>query len=267
MKRLRPLLLVLAVLLLGLGVVGWREAQQDPIVRRTAIALPGWPVGAPPVTVLLLSDIHVSRPDMTPARLRHIVRRLNRLRPDAVMIAGDFTSGKPLSLKVGSRAAIAPLADLHAPLGTYAVLGNNDHARGVSETRWALAEAKIQLLQDRAARVGPLVVGGIDDSVSGHADFEGTLRQMAALPGPKLLLSHGTNHFAFLPPWVRLMLAGHTHCGQARWLQPRAPCGVMRRDGHVMVVSAGLGTSIAPVRLGAPPDVWLLRLGPERQAR
>ena len=31
---------------------------------------------------------------------------------------------------------------------------------------------------------------------------------------------------------------------------------------QITIVTAGLGTSNLPVRFGAPPDVWLVRVGP-----
>jgi predicted MPP superfamily phosphohydrolase len=73
------------------------------------------------------------------------------------------------------------------------------------------------------------------------------------------------------------MLAGHTHCGQIRlpWYGAigtvsrygeRFECGLIREDGRTLIVGAGVGTSILPLRLGAPPDLWLVRLGPVRSA-
>ena len=66
------------------------------------------------------------------------------------------------------------------------------------------------------------------------------------------------------------MLAGHTHCGQIRLpLDRRAldhvgygeryACGLVEENGRTLIVSAGLGTSILPLRLGAPPDMWIVR--------
>ena len=42
----------------------------------------------------------------------------------------------------------------------------------------------------------------------------------------------------------------------------RYACGLIRENGRTLIVSAGLGTSFAPLRLGAVPDMWLIRLGP-----
>lgn len=263
MKRRLTLLLLVLVPLIVIAIVGWREAARDPVVRRSSIALPGWPAGAPPIDLLLISDIHVAGGVMPPERLARIVARLNALNPDAVLIAGDLISESLFYPEIEGRDALKPLAGFDAPLGVYAVLGNHEHRRGVAPIRRALARAKVRLLEDQAVRVGPLTVGGIDDSVSDHSDFEGTLARMKTLGGPRLLLSHGTSHFDWLPADVPLMLTGHTHCGQIGLLASRKkPCGVTRRPGHIMITSGGIGTSGLPIRLGAPPDVWLVRVGP-----
>ena len=94
---------------------------------------------------------------------------------------------------------------------------------------------------------------------------------MHALGGPAILLSHGPDVFADRRV-TGLVLAGHTHCGQV--VLPllgavavpirrgrRYVCGVFREQGRMLVVSAGIGTSRLPLRLGAPPDLWLIELG------
>ncbi|ODU21984.1 MAG: hypothetical protein ABS87_04590 [Sphingomonas sp. SCN 67-18] len=258
---------LLAMLVLAVCVVGWCEAQRDPLVRHATIALPDWPEGAAPITILLLSDTHVSRLSMPPERLRRIVAGLNRTRPDLILIAGDMVSESLIFPTVPSREAVAPLGGLRAPLGVYAVLGNHDHARGVAEMRRAIVRAGITLLKDKAVRAGPLALGGIDDSVTDHSDFESTVHQMRALPGAKVILSHGISYRNFLPPDIHLMLAGHTHCGQINppFFSGRRPCGMIRWPGHSLIVGAGLGTSIVPLRWNAPPDVWLIRVGPPQR--
>ena len=42
----------------------------------------------------------------------------------------------------------------------------------------------------------------------------------------------------------------------------RYRCGAIRERGRLTIVTAGLGTSVVPLRFGAPPDLWLLTLGP-----
>ncbi len=207
---------------------------------------------------------------MPPERLSQIVRQANAQRPDAVLIAGDFVSDKALATKRFSlENAIAPLGDLKSRFGTFAVLGNHDHWRSAAAAYSALRRAGINVLDNSAARAGPLVIGGLDDAFTHHDDLSATLRAMAALGGEPVLLSHSPDPFPRVPAEVKLMLAGHTHCGQIRLplvgaisymseYGDKYACGVVIEHGKTLVVGAGLGTSLLPLRLGAVPDMWLI---------
>ena len=278
MRAAGRMLVLLTLIGLALLTGGYATATADPAVRRASIPLPGWPKGARPVRVLLISDIHVAGPDMPPSRLARLVGQMNALSPDLVMIAGDLVSDKrPSTRRYGLREAVAPLAGLRAPLGRIAVLGNHDHWRDAAEARAALAATGIRLLDNDAVAAGPLAVGGLDDAFTDQDDLPATLARMRALPGARILLSHSPDPFAELPADVPLMLAGHTHCGQlvlplvgaletASDFGDRYVCGLVREGGRTLVVGAGLGTSIVPLRAGARPELWLLELGPRPAA-
>ncbi|MET0375092.1 MAG: metallophosphoesterase [Rhizorhabdus sp.] len=65
--------------------------------------------------IILLTDIHVSGPDMSPERLAQIVETINELRPDIVMLGGDFVSATKLSTRRYDIArALHPIASLRA---------------------------------------------------------------------------------------------------------------------------------------------------------
>jgi predicted MPP superfamily phosphohydrolase len=272
--RVRRFLLLMVAL--GLTLLGWSywTAIADPVVREADVALPDWPAGAPPVRALLMSDLHVAGPDMPPERLARIVEQANRLRPDIVFIAGDFISDRRVSTRIYSFAeAVAPPAGLRSRLGTFAVLGNHDHWRDAAEARAALRRIGVRVLDNDAVPIGPLAIGGLDDAFTRHQDLGAMLNAMRALAGARIVLSHSPDPFPALPRDVTFMLAGHTHCGQIRLpligavstmsaYGDRYACGLIRENGRILIVSAGLGTSILPLRLGAVPDMWLIRLGP-----
>ncbi|MBO9621801.1 MAG: hypothetical protein J7500_03725 [Sphingomonas sp.] len=80
-----------------------------------------------------------------------------------------------------------------------------------------------------------------------------------------------------LPARFGLVLAGHTHCGQivlplvgalasASRFGERYRCGIVREPGRITIVTSGLGASVLPLRYGAPPDWWMLTLGPMARA-
>jgi predicted MPP superfamily phosphohydrolase len=268
---------ILLLILAGVGLLGfgYSEAISTPAIRSAKVAVAGWPPDQPPLRLLLISDIHVAGPDMSPQRLNRIVNEINALTPDLVLIAGDFVSDRRLSTRsYSAREAVMPLHGLRARLGVIAVLGNHDHWRGAADIRSALLQASVRVLDNDAVRVGPLTVGGIDDAFTGFARPASTIQRMRRLGGLKLILTHSPDPFPALPKDAGLVLAGHTHCGQIvlPWIGPLATmsdygrryrCGVIRENGKTLIVTAGVGTSIMPIRLGAPPDLWLLQLGPQ----
>ncbi|MBB5687560.1 metallophosphoesterase [Sphingobium boeckii] len=268
-------LLLILILLVAVALPGWGywQATRDPIVRTARIMLPDWPQDAPPLRAVLMSDLHVAGPDMPPERLARIVAQVNALKPDIVFIAGDMVSDKFLGMRrYRVDAAVAPLKGLRAPLGTIAVLGNHDHWRDTVAFRREVPKAGVTLLTNQAVRRGPLVIGGVDDRISRHADLAATWRAMDALNGPRVVLTHSPDIVPALPGPVGLVLAGHTHCGQIRLpfigrittashYGERFACGVIRDHQQMVIVTAGLGTSIIPLRFGVPPDLWLIELG------
>ena len=276
MTRRKRVLIGVAGVLLALPALallwGYVSAIRTPSVRHTAVELPGLKQGTGPLRLVLISDIHVAGPDMPPKRLRRIVSQINALRPDVVLIAGDFVSDKRPATRYYSLAeAIAPLRALKPRLATVAVLGNHDHWRDVGQATQALQAAGVILLSNDARRVGPLAIGGLDDDFTGRADVPRTVAAMLKLPGARILLSHSPDPFPDVPADVSLMLAGHTHCGQiappligplatASRHGERYACGLVRERGKTLIVGAGLGTSMLPLRIGALPEIWLVEL-------
>jgi len=152
------------------------------------------------------------------------------------------------------------------------VIGNHDAARGRLAIRRQLARQGITVLANTARRVGPLAVGALSDAFH-HSHQRGkTLATMEEIGGARVLVNHSPDAFAHMPANTGLMLAGHTHCGQIRlfgWAPvtnsrygQRYACGLVRERGNVLIVTAGLGTSLLPFRLDAPPDLWLIEIRP-----
>lgn len=268
-----------ALLIVGIVTMAfmYMVAQRDPVVRRATVAMPDFPVGARPVRIAFLADTHVGAPDMPPARLTQIVRQVNGLHPDLVLLGGDFLSDKhwvPRPPNVAE--ALSALSQLRSPLGTYAVLGNHDHWRSVREVTAGLEANDVHLLTNEAVDVGPLSLGGADDAFTGHDDVRATVGAMRRLKGARVMLTHSPDVVPSVPSDVSLILAGHTHCGQIRFpligalyyesrYGSRFACGMTRDGAKRVITSAGLGTSMLPLRLGAVPDVWLVTLVPAKR--
>ena len=281
MKRRLPgaaalaLLALAALAVLALAALwGWglTQATRAPIERRITLPLPGLAPGTQPYRVALLSDIHYGNRAMSAARLAAVAAAVNAEHPDLILLAGDYVNGED-RLESNPAELADGLAQLHARDGVIAVYGNHDHWPAPATVRAVLDRDHITVLANSAVRAGPLLVLGLDDAHSGHADIA-RLRAAAAAAtgGAPVVLTHSPSAIASLPADMPVVLAGHNHCGQvvlpgigsiAQWvgkrrLDPHYLCGVVHDPGRTVVIGAGLGSGKVPIRIGAPSDWWLV---------
>ena len=243
--------------------------------------------------IVALADIHMAPPHMTPGQLEAIVARAAAAQGDLVVLLGDYAASIPLvGGQVPPSETARILATLRAPLGTWAILGNHDwfddpraQERRKGPTLWhtALQEAGIPVLDNQAVRLAwqnrPFWLAGIGSQWAfeswprsgGADDLEAALEPTSSDDAPVILLAHEPDVFPQVPPRVALTLCGHTHGGQVRIFgySPYIPSNYGNRFayGHIveddrhLIVSAGLGCSIAPIRIGVPPEITIVELG------
>lgn len=251
----------------------------------------------PRLRIAVLSDIHFCEPWMTLGRVEQIIARTHALEPDLILLPGDFAAGMRLVTSYVHSSDWGPLlGTLSAPLGVYAVQGNHDwwedqaaqrNRKGPTFVQTALARAGVPLLENDAIQLKqsgkPFWIAGLADQQPflrrpGEArndvprihDLEGTLAKVTD-DTPIILMAHEPDIFPQVPDRVALTLSGHTHGGQVRLFghTPIVPSrygsrfayGHIIEDNRHLIVSAGLGCSILPVRFGSPPEIVLIELG------
>ena len=263
---------IFASLVLALGWAGWLGAIRDPAVVRYRVELAGL---QRPLRLVHLSDLHGSNWDMPQVRLNRIMDQVNALHPDLVVVTGDFHASKIWDPPMRMDDAVQPLTRLKAPLGVWSVPGNHDDPYWI---RWVMRRFGLKLLAGDLVDVGPIQIVGSDDLIIGQRPVQG-LRAAAARaqPGkPLIALVHEPRLWTMLPPNVDLLLAGHTHGGQIQifgWPQFRKLDSQYLRGrfrnpgGQQMLVSAGIGTSIVPVRLGTQGEIVVVELVPQPPGR
>ncbi len=265
----RALAACAALALLFLGVGFW-NATRTPEVVQVRLPLAGLPAGRE-IRVLHISDTHYGYPDMRTRRLLAVTRQANALKPDLIVLTGDYMGGKLLDKpRSWLEEALPPLAALEAPLGVYAVLGNHDEPAWTP--RVMARQLRPKLLVNESADIGPLTVVGLS-SVMHRPDLAKALKGVQ--PGrPLLILRHegdAMRHEPRRPANPALVLAGDTHGGQVRFpvvgslgdlltgtpLCPRGACVI---GGWHVFVNSGVGTSVLPIRYGVPPEMVLITL-------
>ncbi len=222
--------------------------------------------------IVQLSDLHIGTYTSSQAA-RGWVRRANALGADLVVVTGDLVSGG-----AGFHREIADvLAELRAPEGVAVIPGNHEYF-GDGETLFGMLTARgVRVLRNQSFVVrrgaARLNVVGVDDVWTRRANVAGAMANTER-GSPTVLLAHDPALFPRAAErGADLVLSGHTHGGQiaipflARWLNlsawaHRYQLGVYHEGGSTLVVSAGLGTTGPPIRLGVAPELVVVELRP-----
>ena len=207
------------------------------------------------------SDIHAS-PRFSDAAMEALLARVAALEADVVCIGGDFAEDEESLARL---LRFFPL--LSPPLGVYACLGNNDREiPGFAR----MLEGHAHLLVNGSVFLEGLRLGGVDERKHGHPRPEAVFPHDGA--SARVLLSHypvACDFGAGARP--DLQLCGHTHGGQFNVLgitpytfffEPRRHAwvsGECTLGGVRTIVSNGIGMSRVTLRVGAPPQVHLVR--------
>ena len=216
-----------------------------------------------------LTDLHHSR--IVPIEeVQRVVSLANEAKPDIFVLTGDYTTSRPGYIEPCAEA----IGGLKAPEGVWAVLGNHDHYIDAELTTRALKQRGVNVLSNANTKLtrgtDVLQLAGVDDWGWGKADWTRALRGVE-ITRPSLLLSHEPAVFDM--PETRglsLILSGHTHGGQINLPLIGAPArfvdefkylsGLFAREGTQLYVSRGTGMIGLPIRIGARPEIAVLRL-------
>ena len=263
-------LMAVPVAALGYGTLIERLNFQ---VREVDVPLAGLADDLDGLRILQLSDIHLSA-FLSEADLARVVDRARELRPHVAVVTGDLISsrGDPLD------ACIRQLARLKADAGVFGCMGNHErYARVENYTASAAARVGIEFLRQRSRQLrfggAILNLAGVDYQRVGRREtyLKGAERLVA--PGAaNVLLSHNPDVFPVAArQGYHLVMAGHTHGGQvtveildqsisaARFFTPYV-YGLYGSPRAAAYVTRGIGTIGLPARIGAPPEIAVLRL-------
>src|SRR5918992_323276 len=226
MTHWRALLgVVLVGALLGGAVYARKVEPEDVEVVSISLALPRLDGRFDGYRIAQISDLHADD-WMTPGRVSRLVDLINAEEPDLVLITGDFATYSPLSSKIRHVPdLVAPLKRLHAPDGSFAVLGNHDYKTNAQVVRRVLAASGVTELCNK---VRTLRRGGVTLHLCGHS-HGGQL-------GLPLL------RFPFLPKLSR-----------------RYPVGLYRVSEMLLYTNRGLGAH-PRFRFACRPEVTIFTL-------
>ena len=229
------------------------------------------------IVVAHISDTHFSG-RYKPGRINAVIRSINKTKPDLIVFTGDLMDNYQTWPTKYTKRLVAKLSKLSAPMGKVAVLGNHDYkGDGQYFVSEVLREADFMLLKNEVLFGSndkiSINIAGIDDVLKGQPQFhyERTLAQW------NLLLVHEPDSVQMIQQRKQydLILSGHSHGEQIRlpFLKLKHAGAIKYTSGIYMLspdtllsVTNGLGTTILPMRFGAPPEIIYYHLAKEIQA-
>lgn len=239
--------------------------------------------GAPPLRVMHLSDLHIER---LTRRETKVLKWIDELHPDVIVYTGDLLNYSYLDDERARADCREFLAQLHAPLGVYAVTGTP--LIDTPDVVQAIYPAvhNVRLLTDEAIEIEgyPQVqLIGLTCTHDPTLDAPKLARVRSRVPPDKftLLLYHTPDLMpAAAPAGIDLYVCGHTHGGQVRLPfygaivtsslhGKRYEMGQYTEQATTLYVSRGLGMEGkgAPrMRFFCAPEVELFELRGDEEA-
>jgi uncharacterized protein len=262
----------------GLALYAGEIARHEIDIVERPISIRNLPSSFHGYRIVQISDIHLDE-FTEPYFLERVIRRVNALAPDLVLITGDFVTLGAFTAVSGAHAihrCAELLSTLTSPL-RYACLGNHDVGFGASVIVDTLHRNGVSVLVNQNIPIerngSRLWLCGADDPGTSHPDLN--LAIPAQPDGPVILMAHEPDFADQVvrhprAPLIDLMLSGHSHGGQIRlpFLGPLVlpplgrhyPEGLFRFNQMQLYVNRGLGTVGLPFRLNCPPEVTVLTL-------
>lgn len=263
------------------GAYGLLYERLDVEVTQPRIQLKRLPAAFDGFRIGQLSDLHIG-PFMSAREIRKCAGIVNSLKPDLIVLTGDFVTWDPST----QEAVVDALSGAKAPFGVFGCLGNHEMWTDTEDSITRLFASR-NILMLRQARVeietsgGSLNLIGVDYQTHGRMGRHGRGFVRRYLEGVEnlitpdtanILLSHNPNTFDRAAELgIDLSIAGHTHGGQvalefvspnispSRLVTPYV-AGLFQKPGGQLYVNRGIGTIGIPIRIGAPPEITVYEL-------
>ena len=276
MKR-RVIVLIIAAVLVPALLIWLLWANSSPAATQVTVASGAMPEAFEGFKIAHVSDLHNAVFGRKNEKLLSLIRAAE---PDIIAITGDLIDSRHTD--IDSALAFVEAAAEIAPV--YYVTGNHESRLDFDAIEPRLIAAGARVLRNEAEDIGRggerIRLAGIDDP--SFIRTGGTAEERAAAELEQLGDGGGTFTvlLAHRPELVEvyagygagLVLSGHAHGGQVRLpllgglyapgqgLLPEYDSGLYSLGETQMVVSRGLGNSVAPLRVNNRPELVIVTL-------
>ncbi len=266
-------LLIIVLILLVLFV--WRQSSGYNIVKYEIDT----DKDISPVSVVMISDLHDT--DVTGDNNRGLIRSIDELAPDIVILAGDMvTSYKNPAGR--SDKTLLFLKELASKYKVYYGLGNHEQRYKEDRDKYpgtydeltkSITGYGITLLSDDHADLDDnnITIYGFNVPLGSYSRInpdkieDEAINDALSVPDTSrfnILIAHNPDHFKYYVKWhPDLILAGHLHGGIVNIpgigglmspqlkIFPKYDFGKFTEEGSTMIVSRGIGWHSIPIRI------------------
>lgn len=225
------------------------------------------------INIVMVSDLHLGALG-SESRLEDIVDEINALKPDVLLIAGDFFDTDFAAINNPEKAK-KTLNKIAATYGTYACFGNHDAGKTFAQMEAFMQESNIRVLKDESVIIDNrlMLVGRLDGTPIGGFNNE-KRKELSSFfvkedsNMPVIVLDHNPANINTYNSDVDLILSGHTHRGQIfpaniiTDLINEVDYGYYRKNANSpqVVVTSGIGYWGMPMRVGSNSEIVSIRI-------
>lgn len=243
--------------------------------------------GVDQLNVALIADLHLGYSVGCP-EMKRMVKRINDLQPDIVILAGDIFDNDYDALDDPAQLEQI-LKGIQSKYGVYAVYGNHDVAEtliagfSIGSAKKAMRDSRmdiflensnIHILEDETVLVDQkfYLTGRLDGEKTGYGALKRTSLETLSKDWkdqskPVLVINHEPDHLSeYADAGVDVLLSGHTHAGQFFPLTITCPLtwenywGI-KQVGHMYsLVTSGVGVYGPDMRVGTDSEVMYVRV-------
>ncbi|PEY42545.1 metallophosphoesterase [Bacillus cereus] len=278
LRRICMISLILSMLPLTIYVYAFHFEIKALSVTWNDIENPNIPESFHGVKIVQFSDTHFG-PNFSHKQQQLLVDKINQLNPDIVVFTGDlidkfgeYTAERKYSQTI--------LAQIHAPLGKYAVFGNHDRGGGGSYLyKEYMEKAGFAVLNNETKKIKAtngeyITISGLDDFLLGKPKIQPTLQDLRVKDFNLLLVHEPDAVDQILEYPVDFQISGHSHGGQVQLpfigpiittsLANKYVEGLYSLEGRSkplqLYVNRGIGTTRMPVRFLSKPELSVFSL-------
>ena len=280
---------VILIVLLAAGIftLYMHACAKITRVSRSEVYLKDLPAAFEGTRILFISDFDI-RTEADLKACRKLMRQAQDLSPDILLLGGDFSADTLIDVlngranPEGSALAaefIRSLADFSAPMGKFAVTGEND--ADIASLSAAFEAAGIEYLADRCETVEKgdelLVIAGLKEVTLKQTEYASL---GGVFNGDECVIALAHNPAAYVGvrvaeakgggAWADLVLTGHNLGGQINLFgrsirsmdeqERRTVAGWFYPNDLPLLVSQGLGCKGPMLRLDSKSEIHLITL-------